>query len=174
MDKILIRNARIEDAERLSEIYAYYVKNTAVSFEYTAPGLEEFKSRIRVFSQKHPYLVVEKDGFVCGYAYAHDFIPRAAYAKCAEMTIYLDHSYQKSGYGKMLYLRLEEELKSMGITNLYACIGLPAEENDPYISHNSAEFHAHMGYTKVGVFHRCGYKFGRYYHMVYMEKIIST
>ena len=60
----------------------------------------------------------------------------------------------------------------MGILNLYACIGYP-EVEDEYLTKNSALFHQHMGYRKVGEFHRCGYKFGRWYHMVWMEKIIG-
>lgn len=48
----------------------------------------------------------------------------------------------------------------MGILNLYACIGYP-EVEDEYLTRNSADFHEHMGFSKVGEFHKCGYKFGR-------------
>ena len=61
----------------------------------------------------------------------------------------------------------------MGILNLYACIGYP-EQDDAYLTGNSAAFHAHLGFCRVGEFHRCGYKFGRWYHMIWMEKIIGT
>lgn len=36
-----------------------------------------------------------------------------------------------------------------------------------------AEFHAHMGFQIVGEFHKCGYKFDRWYNMIWMEKIIG-
>ena len=72
----------------------------------------------------------------------------------------------------MLYEALETELKKMGILNLYACIGYP-ETEDEYLTRNSAGFHAHLGYIKVGEFHKCGYKFGRWYHMIWMEKTIG-
>lgn len=88
------------------------------------------------------------------------------------MTIYLDHNVQKHGMGRMLYEAMEQMLKKMGILNLYACIGYP-DEDDEYLTTNSADFHAHLGYTKVGTFHKCGYKFGRWYHMIWMEKIIG-
>ncbi|MBQ9572428.1 MAG: GNAT family N-acetyltransferase [Acidaminococcaceae bacterium] len=74
--------------------------------------------------------------------------------------------------GRMLYEALETELKKMGILNLYACIGYP-ETEDEYLTRNSAGFHAHLGYVKVGEFHKCGYKFGRWYNMIWMEKIIG-
>lgn len=60
----------------------------------------------------------------------------------------------------------------MGILNLYACIGYP-ETEDEYLNKNSARFHARLGFTKVGEFRQCGYKFGRWYHMIWMEKIIG-
>ena len=61
----------------------------------------------------------------------------------------------------------------MGILNLYACIGYPDVE-DEYLNKNSAEFHAHLGYSKVGEFHKCGYKFDCWYNMIWMEKIIGA
>ena len=61
----------------------------------------------------------------------------------------------------------------MGIQNLYACIGY-TEQEDEYLTNNSAQFHAHMGYEPVGIFHKCGRKFGRWYDMIWMEKIIGV
>ena len=89
------------------------------------------------------------------------------------MTIYLDHSAQHCGLGRKLYDALEHALRKMGMQNLYACIGYP-ETEDEYLTKNSAEFHAHLGYTKIGEFHNCGYKFNRWYHMIWMEKIIGA
>lgn len=97
---------------------------------------------------------------------------RAAYGWSCEMTIYLDRNAHKCGMGRRLYEALEDRLRKMGILNLYACIGYPKKE-DEYLNRNSAEFHEHMGYTKVGQFHRCGRKFGRFYDMIWMEKIIG-
>ena len=74
--------------------------------------------------------------------------------------------------GRRLYEATEARLRDLGILNLYACIGYP-EEEDEYLTKNSAQFHAHLGYQKVGEFHRCGRKFGRWYHMIWMEKIIG-
>lgn len=167
-----IRSAAIEDAGRLLEIYAYYVKNTAISFEYDVPSLEEFRNRIVHTLEKYPYLVIEEDGVIRGYAYAGVFKGRAAYDHCCEVTIYLDHGSKGKGYGRALYEALEEALQKRGIINLYACIGDPISE-DEYLTRNSEHFHQHMGYTKVGEFHKCGYKFDRWYNMIWMEKIIE-
>jgi L-amino acid N-acyltransferase YncA len=172
ISEINIRNADIIDADRLLKIYAYYVMNTAISFEYEVPSISEFQNRMRDKMKKYPYIVIEKDGIVQGYAYAGAFVGRAAYNWSCETTIYLDHNARKCGLGRKLYEALEAKIKEMGVLNLYACIGYP-ETEDEYIDKNSAKFHEHLGFTKVGEFHKCGYKFGRWYNMIWMEKIIG-
>ena len=169
---MVIRAATREDAGSLLKIYSYYVENTAISFEYVAPSLDEFSKRISSTLEKYPYIVLEDDGLIRGYAYAGAFHSRAAYAHCCEVTIYLDHDSKGNGYGKALYEALEKALKKMGIINLYACIADP-EVEDEYLTKNSECFHQHMGYAKVGEFHKCGYKFGRWYNMIWMEKMIG-
>lgn len=172
MNSTVIRPARLMDGERILEIYEYYVKHTAITFEYDVPGLWEFQNRMENTMKCYPYLVIEQDGVIQGYAYAGAFIGRAAYNWSCEMTVYLDHRAQKQGLGRMLYEALENRLKAMGILNLYACIAYP-EEEDQYLSRNSAMFHNHLGYKEVGRFCKCGYKFGRWYDMIWMEKVIG-
>lgn len=172
MSKTVIREASEEDAGRLLEIYAYYVEKTAITFEYDVPSPEEFRERIRRIRQRYPYLVIEKDGVIEGYAYAGVFKDRAAYDRSCEMTIYLDRDARGRGLGRVLYEALEQELKARGFLNLYACIGYP-DVPDEYLDYNSAQFHEHLGYRTVGTFHQCGCKFGRWYSMIWMEKMIG-
>ena len=167
-----IRDAKPEDAARLLEIYAWYVAHTAITFECEIPAAEEFKRRVKATLAEYPYLVVEEDGIVQGYTYAGPFVGRAAYRHSAELSIYLDHGAKGKGYGRALYEALEERLKAMGVLNLYACIGDPVVE-DEYLTRNSEQFHRRLGFEKVGTFHRCGYKFGRWYNMIWMERIIG-
>lgn len=172
MDNIVIRDAALGDAERLAEIYRYYVEKTAVSFEYDAPNAEEFRARMRKKMAKYPYLVAVEDGEVCGYAYAGTFIDRAAYDLSCELTIYLDKDCRGRGIGSALYGELEKRLEQMGMTNLYACIGT-ADGEDEYLTDASPRFHERRGFRCVGTFKGCGRKFGRPYNMIWMEKIIG-
>ena len=166
-----IRTANVDDAARLRDIYAYYVENTAISFEYVAPTLEEFEGRIEKTLLKYPYIVIEDEGEIQGYAYAGPFKGRAAYDHSCEISIYLARNARGKGLGRALYEELEKRLAKIGVTNLYACIAYPIEE-DEYLTRNSEQFHAHLGFEKVGEFHKCAYKFGRWYNMIWMEKII--
>ena len=171
---MLIRIASEQDAPALLEIYKYYVENTAISFEITPPTVDEFRGRIAKTLEKYPYLVCEDEGGIIGYAYSSVFRDREAYTHCVENTIYIDKNYLRKGYGGALYSSLERALSLQGITNLYACIGYPSEDNEDYINLNSPEFHAHSGYSLVGRHNKCGRKFGKYFDIVWMEKIIDA
>ena len=172
MKNYTIRSACPDDAAALAGIYSYYVENTAISFEYEAPDVAEFSERIKATLKKYPFIVLEDEGEIKGYAYAGAFKTREAYKFSVEITIYLKNGCQKNGYGKVLLAALEKELSQRGFTNANACIAY-VEKEDEYLNHNSMEFHAHMGYRLVGIFNKCAYKFDRWYDMLWMEKHIG-
>ena len=100
---MIIRKVQTEDAERLVEIYSHYVLNTAVSFEYEVPSVEEFRQRIEKISSKYPYLVCLKDDKIVGYVYASEYSSRSAYSWTAAMSIYVDKDYRRQGIGSAMY-----------------------------------------------------------------------
>lgn len=169
---ITIRMANPADAQALLNIYAPYVINTAITFEYNVPSVEEFASRIAHSLEKYPYLIAEEGGNILGYAYASPFHDRPAYDWAVETSIYVDQNIKHRGIGRKLHDALESTLREQGILNMNACIAYPPEE-DEHLDKNSVEFHAHMGYRLVGEFYKCGYKFNRWYNMVWMEKLIG-
>ena len=171
-ENIKIRKATLADVPRLLEIYGYYAEKTAISFEYDIPSLEDFSNRVQNTLKNYPYLVVEEDGKVWGFVYGGAFVGRAAYRHSCELTIYLDDEARGRGYGRKLYETMETLLKAQGILNLYVCVADPIIE-DEYLTKNSERFHTRLGFSKIGVFHKCGYKFGRWYNIIWMEKIIG-
>lgn len=168
-----IRLACEEDASALAAIYAPYVRDTAITFEYEPPTVEEFASRMRSTLAFYPYLVAELEGEVLGYAYAGAFKGRPAYDWAVETSIYVAQGQAGKGVGRLLHDALERALRAQGVLNMYACIAVPNGAEDETLTRNSEQFHAHLGYRLVGEFYRCGYKSGRWYNMVWMEKIIG-
>ncbi|WP_283607831.1 GNAT family N-acetyltransferase [Faecalispora anaeroviscerum] len=156
-----LRFATPEDAPRLIAIYAPYILNTCITYEYTVPSVEEFAERIRTISRRMPYLVYEKDGIILGYAYASPHMTRAAYQWDAELSIYMDERHHRSGVGRMLYKTLIALLKELGYYNLYALISIP---ND-----RSIGFHRSLGFKQVGVYPHTGYKLGRWNDLAILE-----
>ena len=173
-----IRTATPEDAEELVAIYDYYVKETAITFEYETPSAEEFRGRIEKVLKKYPYIVVERTlpgtgvKEIVGYAYASTFKDRDAYQWSVELSIYIQKDARREGLGRLLYEELERRLKDQGILNLYACIGYPDTE-DEHLNLDSVRFHEKLGFSMIGKFNKCGYKFDTWYSMVWMEKMIG-
>lgn len=192
-ENIKIRVAGEQDAEALLNIYAPYVRETAITFEYEVPSPGEFAERICTTLARYPYLVAERAGEPVGYAYAGPFKTRAAYDWSVETSIYVARDRKRQGVGRRLYNVLEEILKAQGILNMNACIAYPCGAGqgdrsqdmgfvsaqtdrgyqDAHLNRDSVDFHERMGYRMVGEFYQCGYKFNRWYNMVWMEKHIG-
>jgi len=173
MDDILtVRPAEPADARELLAIYAPYVTDTAITFEYDVPTEREFRARIEKTLARYPYLAAERDGRIEGYAYAGPFKGRAAYDWAVETTVYVRQDARRGGVGSALCRELERALAAQGILNCEACIAWPDPE-DAYLTRGSAAFHERLGYRLVGKFTRCGYKFGRWYDMIWMEKLLG-
>lgn len=165
MGEIRIRPVTEGDAEELLAIYAPYVTETTVTYEYDAPSLEEFRGRIRNTLERYPYFVAVEDGKILGYAYASAFHARRAYIWSAEASVYLKMEERGKGIGKLLYAALEEALRKQNVQNVNACIAYP----NPH----SIAFHEAMGYHQAGKFTDCAYKLGQWLGMVWMEKSIG-
>jgi phosphinothricin acetyltransferase len=160
-----IRDARADDAKTLLDIYAPFVTDTSVSFELTPPTVAEFEARIASAQTQWAWLVAEHEGAVAGYAYASAFRTRAAYRFTVETSAYVHPAHRGHGIAGALYRRLFEILALKGYANAYAGIALPNEA--------SVAFHKSLGFTAVGVFHRAGWKFGRWHDVSWWEKALT-
>lgn len=157
-----IRFATDRDAPGIHDIYAPYVALTAVTFEYETPRVFEMKRRINSICNKYPYLVCESDGQVAGYAYAHPFFTRAAYAWDAELSVYIRDDYQRCNMASALYYAVIELLKKQGFCNAFALVTVPNEK--------SLSFHTAFGFSSVGVLHNAGFKMGEWHDVTVLEK----
>lgn len=162
----MIRFAAEADIPAILDIYAPYVLNTAISFEYTVPTLEEFTQRFRDITRQFPWLVWEEDGTVLGYAYGSLPFSRAAYRWCSASSIYLVPQSQGKGIGRKLYAALEKLLALQGYRKTYALI----TSDNPA----SLAFHEATGFRFIAQFPECGYKFGKLYSVVWMEKLLNS
>src|ERR671929_96961 len=95
------------DSAACLDIYAPYVRDTAVSFEEEVPARAEFAERIRAFAATHAWVVLEDaDGAIAGYAYGSPHRSRAAYRWAADVTVYVALTRQRGGIGRRLYVAL--------------------------------------------------------------------
>ena len=161
----MIRIATEADVPQMLSIYAPYILNTTYTFEYDVPSEEDFLARFRAITEKFPWLVWEEEGRILGYAYGSLPFERAAYSWCAEDSVYLHPDAKGRGIGAKLLLTLEKILQLQGYQKIYAII---TSENRV-----SLDFHRKNGYLFTASMDHCGYKFGRWLGVTWMEKKFS-
>ncbi len=164
--------ATVADTATLREIYLPYVRTTAVTFELEDPTLEDFTERVRKTLERYPYIVAVEEGEIVGYAYASAFRPRAAYLHSIETSIYMRMDYRGKGVGRRLYETLAKLLVLQNVFNMEACIA-HCDPADEYVPATSRLFHERLGFKLVGKFNKCAHKFGRWYDMIWMERILG-
>lgn len=161
-----IRFASENDLQAILDIYAPYITDTAYSFEYKIPTLEEFTQRFQGITRWFPWLVWEEDGCILGYAYGSLPFERAAYQWCAESSIYLAPKAQGRGIGRKLNTTLEGLLRLQGYHKVYAIVTTANE--------SSIAFHDALGYRFTARFDNVGFKLGQWHGTVWLEKRLST
>ena len=161
---MLFRTVRGEDIPALLKIYAQYI-DTPVTFETELPSAAEFRARVAEISAFYPYLVLEEEGKIVGYAYAHRQMERAAYGWNAELSVYLDRNVLSGGIGKRLYGALCDVLCVQGVRNVYAGVTLP--------NARSEGLHAACGFRLIGIYRNTGFKNGRWHDVAWYEKQIA-
>jgi phosphinothricin acetyltransferase len=150
---MLVRHADPErDGPACAAIYAPYVEGSGVSFEDLAPTAAQFTARIAETARRYPWLVLEDDGAVAGYAYASQHHPRSGYRWAADVAVYVDPAWQGRGAGRRLYAALLDLLRRQGMRSAIAGIALPNEA--------SIGLHRAFGFEHVGTYRDIGWKAG--------------
>lgn len=159
-----LRPSTDADVPAITAIYGHHVLHGTGTFETTPPTEADMAARrADVLGKGLPYLVAEEDGRVLGFAYCQWFKPRPAYRYSAEDSIYLHPDAAGRGLGKQLLAELARQAEAVGIRKLIAVIGDSANAG-------SIGVHRALGFSAVGTFRSCGWKFGRWLDIVLMEK----
>jgi phosphinothricin acetyltransferase len=146
------RPASERDLPAIAAIYRHYVEHTFITFDLDAPSLEEWQARLadaRVAG--YPWVVLEQDDGVAGYAITSTFRPKAAYRSTVESTIYLRPELTGQGLGRPLY----ETLLREAARTFHLAVAVIALPNPA-----SASFHERIGFEPVGVLNEVGHKLG--------------
>lgn len=157
----VVRSAVGADAAACAEIYRPYVLDTVITFETEPPTADEMAARIAVARATHDWLVLEVDGDVAGYAYAHQFNSRAAYQWSVETSVYVARERLRLGGGRMLYAELLSRLAGRGFRRAFAGIAQPNEASNG--------FHQAFGFRPVGRYSRVGWKLGAWHDVQWWQ-----
>lgn len=158
----MMRSVRYQDAEQIAAIYNYYVEHTVVTFEEEIVSSADITKRIeKVLALNLPWIVVEEQGVILGYAYAGKWRERSAYRFSVETTVYLAPDAQGRGLGTALYQELIEQLKALDVNAVIGGVTLP---NDA-----SVALHEKIGMKKVGHFPEVGFKFDQWFDVGFWQ-----
>lgn len=158
-----MRTCTPADADAICDIYNHYVLKTVVTFEEVPVKVEEMERRIADITSRFPWLVCERDGVVCGYAYASSWKERSAYRYSVETTVYLAPPVTGQGIGTLLYSSLLDALRKTDVHCAVGGISLPNEA--------SVALHEKLGFTRIGHFREVGRKFERWIDVGYWELV---
>ena len=160
------RDATESDIAAITDIYAHHVRHSSATFEIDPPDRAEMsRRRAHIVDAGLPYLVIDVDGAVAGYAYAGRYRPRPAYRFTVEDSVYIHPELRGRGYGQLLLARLIELCEAARNRQMVAIIGDSA--NTP-----SIRLHAKLGFRNVGVLEAAGRKFGRWIDTVIMQRAL--
>ena len=157
----IIRLAHEADAPSVAAIYAPYCTDTAISFEEAAPTADIMAQRIGTVGAVRPWIVLEDDGAVIGYAYASPHHDRAAYRWSVSTAIYISRTHHRRGVGRALYTTLFELLRHLGYYTATAGIALPNPA--------SVRLHEAFGFALVGVYRDIGHKMGAWHDVAWYQ-----
>jgi L-amino acid N-acyltransferase YncA len=161
----VIRDAAAADAAACADIYAPYVRDTAISFEEAPPSAAGMAGRISDAQRAHAWLVLEQDDGVVGYAYGGPFMSRAAYQWATAVSVYLASGRRRTGAGRALYEALFARLAARGHRTALAGIALPNEA--------SVGLHVALGFEHVGTYRRVGWKLGRWHDVAWYQRPLA-
>lgn len=162
----IIELVNLEDTKELLNIYAPYIKNTAITFEYDIPPINEFKTRISNTIRYYPWIVYKENNKIVGYAYASRYKERAAFQWDTEVSVYISPSHQGKGIAKALYQTLFDLLLLQGFYNAYALIRVPNEK--------SINLHLKFGFSIIGTAKNTGYKFNEWHDLASLVKPLKS
>ncbi len=157
-----IRKAVLDDAEAILSVYAPYIENTTITFEYDVPSVSDFKKRMEKILGTYPYFVCEENGGIVGYAYGCRFSERAAYNWDMELSVYIKEGFKGKGIGLALYSTVIETGRLMGIRNFCSRITSPNPASE--------SLHKKLGFELEGVLKKSGYKLGVWKDVLYYTK----
>jgi phosphinothricin acetyltransferase len=163
---LIIRPAKLEDLDRIAQIYNEAVQTTVATFDTEPRTIEAQRVWFENHGPKHPLLVAESDGVIWGWASLSKWSDRRAYADTAEISLYVKEEVRGRGIGRKLLEAIDGEGEKVGLHTVIARIA----EGNPV----SIYLHESLGFEHIGIMREVGRKFGKLLDVYLMQKIYPS
>jgi L-amino acid N-acyltransferase len=162
---ISIRNYQPEDCTVILEIINDQILHGTALYDYDTRTLENQMAILEDKIQKgFPVIVAVENDVVVGFGFYSEFRFRQAYQFTVEHSVYAHPNHKGKGIGHLLLTELIHLAKKQG---KHTMIGVIDSENI-----GSILFHEKYGFEKNGFLKETGYKFDRWLHSVFMQKML--
>ena len=160
-----IQTYQSKDCPAILEIINDQILTGTALYDYQPRTLAQ---QLAIFDDKlqkgFPIIVAKVADEIVGFGYYSEFRFREAYKFTVEHSVYAKKNYIGKGIGHLLLNELIELAKKQ---NLHTMIGVIDSENE-----SSIAFHEKFGFEKAGFIKESGYKFDRWLHSVFMQKML--
>lgn len=163
---VRLREARIDDAPRIAEIYNQGILGRQATFETRLRTPSDIEESLRSSEGRFPFLVAEINGRVVGWASVSTYRPRDCYAGIGEFSIYIHEDTQGCGVGKVLLPALVAEAETAGFWKLLSRVF-------PFNT-SSRRLCAACGFREVGTYEKHAQLDGEWLDVVIVERLIPT
>ncbi|MGI9623888.1 MAG: GNAT family N-acetyltransferase [Acidimicrobiales bacterium] len=161
---MIVRLARIEDADAIREIYNLEVETGTATFDLESRTIAEQREWLTDRSGAHAVVVAELEHQIVGFGALSRYKPRAAYNTTVEDSVYVAPAHQGRGIGRLLLEDLVNKATEHGFHTVIARIGHESE--------GSIRIHAAVGFAEIGRELQVGRKFGRWIDVVVMQRML--
>lgn len=164
MGTIVVRDATASDLEAINDIYNHYVLTCTCTYQTEPETMDARQAWFANHGPNHPVTVAVDGDRIVGWGSLSRFHARAAYSRSVENSVYVDHRQQRRGIGRLLLADLINRAKRLGHHTIIA--GIDAEQIP------SVGLHHALGFEKVALLNEVGFKFERWLHVIYMQKML--
>ena len=165
MSDMALRVATAADLERINDIYNHYVLHSTCTYQTEPETIEARRAWFSAHGERHPVIVAEDSGkSILGWGSLSRFHARSAYGRTVENSVYVDPNLHRRGVGRALMVELIQRARDLGHHTIIA--GIDAEQSP------SVALHAALGFEQVALLREVGFKFERWLHVIYMQRML--
>lgn len=162
---LTLRLATPADLPAINDIYNHYVLHSTCTYQTEPETLDARRAWFASHNDQYPVTVATIAGQVVGWASISPFHKRAAYGRTIENSVYVAHDQHRKGIGRALLADTITRASALGYHTIIA--GIDAEQTA------SIALHSAQGFTRVALLQEVGWKFNRWLHVIYMQRMLS-
>jgi L-amino acid N-acyltransferase YncA len=153
-----------DSRKEVIDIFNYYIANSFAAYPEQEAPYELFDHFLKMSEGYPAVTATDEHGNVLGFGMLRAYNPFPTFSKTAEITYFIKPRYTGKGIGTNILDFLIARAREKGITSIIASISS--------LNEGSINFHKKQGFVERGRLKEIGYKKGKSFDVVYMQKML--